>query len=113
MKLLYLTTGLARVCWRQSTAHAEDRCVRLRAGVGRTVKELGGDKVSVYVATTAKQDPHRIEARPSLIARTRSADLLVCTGAELEIGWLPVLLQTSGNNKVQSDSRATSWPPTS
>jgi zinc/manganese transport system substrate-binding protein len=64
-------------------------------------RELGGDKVSVYQATTALQDPHRIEARPSLIAHMRSADLLVCTGADLEVGWLPVLLQTSGNNKVQ------------
>ena len=50
--------------------------------------------------TTALQDPHHIEARPSLIARMRSADLLVCTGAELEIGWLPVLLQQSGNAEV-------------
>jgi zinc/manganese transport system substrate-binding protein len=64
-------------------------------------KELGGDKISVYPATTAKQDPHRIEARPSLIARTRTADLLVCSGSELEVGWLPVLLQTSGNDKIQ------------
>ena len=64
-------------------------------------KEVGGDKVSVYQATTALQDPHRIEARPSLIAHTRAADLLVCTGADLELGWLPVLLQTTGNNKVQ------------
>jgi len=64
-------------------------------------KEIGGDKVSVYQATTALQDPHRIEARPSLIAHTRSADLLVCAGADLEVGWLPVLLQTSGNGKVQ------------
>jgi zinc/manganese transport system substrate-binding protein len=64
-------------------------------------KEVGGDKVSVYQATTALQDPHRIEARPSLIAHTRAADLLVCTGADLEVGWLPVLLQTSGNSKVQ------------
>jgi len=63
-------------------------------------RELGGDKVSVYQATTALQDPHRVEARPSLIAHMRSADLLVCTGADLEVGWLPVLLQTSGNNKV-------------
>ena len=47
------------------------------------------------------QDPHRIEARPSLVARMRSADLAICTGAELEIGWLPVLLQTAGNQKVQ------------
>ncbi|HWQ40331.1 MAG TPA: zinc ABC transporter substrate-binding protein [Burkholderiales bacterium] len=64
-------------------------------------QELGGDKVSVYQATTARQDPHRVEARPSLVARMRSADLIVCTGADLEVGWLPVLLQTSGNRKVQ------------
>jgi zinc/manganese transport system substrate-binding protein len=63
--------------------------------------ELGGSKVSVYQASNALQDPHRIEARPSLVARMRSADLAICTGAELEIGWLPVLLQTAGNQKVQ------------
>src|SRR5882672_3903407 len=68
---------------------------------GALAKELGGDKASVYVATTALQDPHRIEARPSLIARARSADLLVCTGAELEIGWAPLLQTQSGNPKIQ------------
>lgn len=62
--------------------------------------EIGGDQVRVSSATTALQDPHRIEARPSLIARTRNADLLVCTGLELEVGWLPVLLQQSGNAKI-------------
>jgi zinc/manganese transport system substrate-binding protein len=64
-------------------------------------QELGGDKVSAYSATTALQDPHRIEARPSLIARIRSADLLICSGSELEIGWLPLLLTQSGNNRIQ------------
>ena len=64
-------------------------------------KEIGGDKVTVYTATTALQDPHRIEARPSLIARARGADLLVCTGAELEIGWAPLLQTQSGNPKIQ------------
>jgi zinc/manganese transport system substrate-binding protein len=68
---------------------------------GALVQELGGDKTTVYVATTARQDPHRIEARPSLIAKIRQADLVVCTGAELEIGWLPVLLREAGNAKVQ------------
>ncbi|MES3020183.1 MAG: zinc ABC transporter substrate-binding protein [Pseudomonadota bacterium] len=63
-------------------------------------RELGGDKVSASSATSALQDPHRIEARPSLIARTRNADLLVCTGLELEAGWLPLLVQQSGNAKV-------------
>lgn len=62
---------------------------------------LAGDRAKVYSATTAQQDPHRIEARPSLIARVRQADLLVCTGAELEAGWLPVLLRQAGNARVQ------------
>jgi len=69
---------------------------------GALAKELGGDKVSVYIATTALQDPHRIEARPSLIARARSADLMLCTGAELEIGWLPLVQSQSGNSKIQT-----------
>jgi zinc/manganese transport system substrate-binding protein len=72
---------------------------------GALAKELGGDNVSVYVATTARQDPHRIEARPSLIAQVRRADLVVCTGAELEIGWLPLLLRQSGNPRVQPNQR--------
>src|SRR5438046_2534016 len=55
---------------------------------GALVQELGGDKVKVYVATSALQDPHHVEARPSLIARARSAELVVATGAELEVGWL-------------------------
>lgn len=64
-------------------------------------QELGGDKVKVTSATTALQDVHRVEARPSLIARARNAHLLVCTGAELEIGWLPLLLSQSGNRQIQ------------
>ena len=68
---------------------------------GALVHELGGERVEVTVATTARQDPHRIEARPSLIARARRADLVVCTGAELEVGWLPQVLAQSGNARVQ------------
>src|SRR3979490_2941347 len=71
---------------------------------GALTQELGGDKVSVYLATTALQDPHRIEARPSLIARIRSTDLLICSGSELEIGWIPLLLTQSGNPRVQLGS---------
>lgn len=67
---------------------------------GALAQELGGDKVSVYLATHAQQDPHRVEARPSLVARMRNADMLVCNGADLEVGWLPVLLQSAGNRKV-------------
>ncbi|MBS0337061.1 MAG: zinc ABC transporter substrate-binding protein [Proteobacteria bacterium] len=71
---------------------------------GALAKEIAGDRVSVYPATTALQDPHRIEARPSLIARIRSADLVVCTGSQLEVGWLPLLFTQSGNAKIQPGS---------
>src|ERR1700709_357789 len=67
---------------------------------GALSTEIGGDKVSVYTATTGAQDPHQIQARPSLIAKARTADLTVCDGAELEIGWLPMILQQSGNSKL-------------
>lgn len=68
---------------------------------GALVQELAGDKVSVYVATTGLQDPHRIQARPSLVAAARNTELLVCTGAELEVGWLPLLIRQSGNSAIQ------------
>jgi len=67
-------------------------------------QELAGDKASVYSATNALQDVHKVEARPSLIARIRSADLLICSGSELEIGWLPLLLTQSGNARIQPGS---------
>ena len=69
------------------------------------VGELAGDNAEITVATTAFQDPHMLQARPSLIAGARSADLLVCTGADLEIGWLPLLLRRSGNPEIQPGSR--------
>lgn len=69
---------------------------------GALAIELGGDAANVYTATTAQQDPHRIEARPSLIARARSADLMACTGAELEAGWLPLVQSQSGNARIQT-----------
>ena len=65
-------------------------------------QEIGGDRVRVASATTALQDPHHIDARPSLIARARNADLLLATGAELEVGWLPVVQRESGNPRIQS-----------
>lgn len=66
------------------------------------VSELAGARAQVHTATTAMQDPHRIEARPALIARARRADLLVCTGAGLEAGWLPLLQRESANPRIQT-----------
>jgi len=64
-------------------------------------REIGGDRVKVHSATTPFQDVHYIQARPSLISKLRRADLLVCSGGDLEIGWLPVLLRQASNAKVQ------------
>lgn len=67
---------------------------------GSLLQELAGDKVDVVVATSALQDVHQIEAKPSLIAKVRRADLTVCSGADLEVGWLPQLVRQSGNQKI-------------
>lgn len=84
-----------------SPSQAAVRVLATTADWGALTKELGGDRVDVYTATTALQDVHRVEAKPSLVARARTADLLVANGADLEIGWLPVLLQESGNARIQ------------
>jgi len=85
-------------------AQAAIKVLATTADWGALVTELGGDKVNVYTATNALQDVHQVDAKPSLVARARSADLLVANGAELEIGWLPVLLQESGNPRIQPGS---------
>lgn len=65
---------------------------------------IGGERVEASSATTALQDPHYIQARPSLIAGVRKADLVVCSGADLEIGWLPMLLAKANNPRVRPGS---------
>jgi zinc/manganese transport system substrate-binding protein len=91
----------AVLLWLPLSVHAALNVFACEPEWGALVREIGGDDVKVYSATTAMQDPHRIEARPSLIAQTRRAGLVVCTGAELEVGWLPLLLRESGNAAVQ------------
>jgi zinc/manganese transport system substrate-binding protein len=97
-----LTTTLAALLLGAALpAHAELRILATTADWGSLATELGGDKVNVYTATSALQDVHKVDAKPSLVARARTADLVVANGADLEIGWLPVLLQESGNAKVR------------
>lgn len=98
MKRLIIILGLLFSC---SSAQAALNVFACEPEWGSLAKEIGGNKVSVYNATHGLQDPHHIEARPSLIAKARKADLLICTGAELEIGWLPLLLTKSGNSAIQ------------
>jgi len=100
MKAL-LTGLLLAVSWPAAAALNVFACEPEWAALAR---EVGGDKVSAVSATTAFQDPHHVEARPSLIARMRNADLVVCSGSELEVGWLPLLFTQSGNGRVQPGS---------
>ncbi|HEU0187213.1 MAG TPA: zinc ABC transporter substrate-binding protein [Gallionellaceae bacterium] len=83
-----------------SQAHAALNIFACEPEWAALAQELAGDKADIYAATTAMQDPHHIQARPSLIARARRAQLVVCTGAELEIGWLPLILQEAGNPAI-------------
>ena len=94
--------GLSLVCATAcGSAQAALKVLACEPEWAALTQELGGDLVDVSSATTALQDPHQIQAKPSLIARVRNANLIVCTGGELEIGWLPALLQQAGNSKVQ------------
>jgi zinc/manganese transport system substrate-binding protein len=102
IRTLFRRVALVAACvMLASPVHAAVKVLATTADWAALTVELGGDKVDVYRATTALQDVHSVEARPSLVARARTADLLVANGAELEAGWLPVLLQESGNRRIQ------------
>src|SRR5260370_19955231 len=64
-------------------------------------REVGGDRVTVESISRGYQDPHFVEAKPSFILKLQKADVLVLVGRELEIGWLPPLIQQSRNSKIQ------------
>jgi zinc/manganese transport system substrate-binding protein len=100
MRTLFFATFAASLAFAGS-ARADLSVFACEPEWGALATEIGGDKVSVYTATTGAQDPHQIQARPSLIAKARAADVAVCTGAELEIAWMPMIAQQSANPKLQ------------
>jgi zinc/manganese transport system substrate-binding protein len=69
--------------------------------IGELVKEIGKDRVSLYVIAKGTEDPHFVVPKPSHIAKMRDADLLIVQGASLEVGFLPPLLQQSNNPRIQ------------
>ena len=103
MKLLKTISALSAsvvLSLATSLAHADLKVFATVPEWGALAEALGGNKVSVYVATTGLQDPHRIQARPSLIARARSANLVIATGAGLEDGWLPTVQREANNPEI-------------
>jgi zinc/manganese transport system substrate-binding protein len=99
-KRLQRTLLIALLAALPATANAELNVFACEPEWAALAGELGGGLVEAYSATTALQDPHYIQARPSLIAKVRQADLVICSGAQLEIGWLPALLQKANNRNV-------------
>ena len=95
-----LFIGIVLVVVSSAPSFADLRVFACEPEWGALSEEIGGDAVSVYVATTGGQDPHRIQARPSLIARARRADITVCTGASLETGWLPQVERQAANRDI-------------
>src|SRR5262249_16335637 len=84
------------------TAQAKLNVVATLPDFGSLAREVGGDKVEVTVLAKPTEDPHFVDARPSFVVALRSADVLIDGGAELEIGWLPPLLQNARNPKIDA-----------
>lgn len=91
--LFLLTVGL-------TSSYAKLNVVTTLPDFGSLAREIGGDKVDVSTMAKPTEDAHFVDARPSFVVQLRSADVLIDGGAELEIGWLPPLLQNARNTKL-------------
>lgn len=92
---------LSVICASAVVAQAKLNVVATLPDFGSIAKEIGGDKVDVTVMAKPTEDPHFVDARPSFVVQLRTADVLIDGGAELEIGWLPPLLQNARNPKIE------------
>jgi zinc/manganese transport system substrate-binding protein len=99
MKKILLILSAVFTC--AFTAHAKLNVVATLPDFGTLAREIGGDKIDIVVLAKATEDPHFVDARPSFVVSLRSADVLIDGGAELEIGWLPPLLQNARNPKIE------------
>ena len=87
---LYATSALAKV-----------NVVATLPFIGSLAKEIGGDRIDITVLIKSNQGPHFVEAKPSMILAVRKADILIYNGLDLEIGYLPVLIESSKNPAIQ------------
>jgi zinc/manganese transport system substrate-binding protein len=96
-KRLTMTIGALLVA---ATAQAAVNVVATTTSMGMLARTVGGDRVRVTVLAPPDRDAHYLQAKPSMILAARRADLIVAVGAELEIGWLPAVLQSAANGKI-------------
>src|SRR4030095_1586172 len=83
------------------SAHAKLNVVAILPDFGSLAREIGGDKIDILILAKPTEDPHFVDARPSFVVSLRNADVLIDGGAELELGWLPPLLQNARNPKIE------------
>jgi len=102
MRLLSISVlSLGLLICAPNSAYAKVNIFACAPEWGALAEQIGGDQVDVYTASRANQDIHHMRAKPSLLAGMRRADMVICSGASLEVGWLPILLQKAGNAQVQ------------
>jgi zinc/manganese transport system substrate-binding protein len=99
MKKMLLILSVTFLCL--FSAHAKLNVVATLPDFGSLAREVGGDKIDIVVLAKPTEDPHFVDARPSFVVSLRNADVLIDGGAELEIGWLPPLLQNARNPKIE------------
>src|SRR3954463_10204471 len=98
MKKILLILSSFLLC---AAAQAKINVVATLPDLGALAREVGGDNVEVSVLAKPTEDSHFVDARPSFVVQLRSADVLIDGGAELEVGWLPPLLQNARNPKLE------------
>src|SRR6476659_11061787 len=103
MKKILLILLILPVFFCAFTVQAKLNVVATLPDLGSLAREIGGDNVNVTVLAKPTEDPHFVDARPSFVVALRSADVLIDGGAELELGWLPPLLQNARNPKIEID----------
>ena len=102
MKTRHIPVIIAVAAALLQSAHAKLNVVATLADYAAVAREIGGDKVEVTSMAKPTEDPHFVDARPSFVVKLRTADVLIEGGAELEVGWLPPLLQNARNEKIEN-----------
>src|SRR5919199_283161 len=96
-----LTVVAILLCAGPARAQGRLNVVTTTEDLASIAREVGGDRITVEAIARGYQDPHFVEAKPSFILKLQRADVLIVVGRELEIGWLPPLIQQSRNGKIQ------------
>src|SRR5712671_1006665 len=96
-----LALSISLLGWLPARAAGKIQIMTATTDLASLAQEVGGDKINVESIARGYQDPHFVDAKPSFLLKLKHADLLIVVGLELEIGWLPPLINQSTNPKIQ------------